>query len=46
MNLDWVFIYFLPTLGFVSALVLFNHILSERRSPPSTLAGSKCLCAQ
>lgn len=38
MNLDWVFIYFLPTLGFVSALVLFTHILSERRSPPSTMA--------
>ncbi|MFH0725060.1 MAG: cardiolipin synthase [Pseudomonadota bacterium] len=38
MNSDWIMIYFLPTVGFISALVLFNHILSQRRSPPSTLA--------
>jgi cardiolipin synthase A/B len=38
MNLDWMIIYFLPTVGFIAALVLFNHILSQRRSPPSTLA--------
>ena len=38
MDLKWIFIQFLPTLGFVLALLLLAHILQQRRSPTSTLA--------
>ena len=38
LNLKWIFIHLLPTVGFVLALVLLAHILRERRSPTSTLA--------
>jgi cardiolipin synthase len=38
MNLKWIFIQFLPTLGFVLALLLLAHLLRERRSPTSTMA--------
>lgn len=38
MNLSWLFVYLLPTLGFLLALALLAHILRERRSPTSTLA--------
>lgn len=34
----WIFDHFLPTLGFLLAVVLFNHILRERRPPSSTIA--------
>jgi cardiolipin synthase len=38
MNLPTLFIHFLPSLGFILALVLLAHILKQRRSPTSTLA--------
>jgi cardiolipin synthase A/B len=38
MNLLTLFIHFLPSLGFILALVLLAHILKQRRSPASTLA--------
>jgi len=38
MNLNWLLIHLLPSIGFVLALVLLSHILRERRSPTSTLA--------
>ena len=38
MDLKWILIQFLPTLGFVLALLLLAHILRERRSPTSTMA--------
>lgn len=38
MNLHWIFIQLLPTLGFVLALLFLAHILRERRSPTSTMA--------
>ncbi len=38
MNLPTLFIHFLPSLGFILALVLLAHILKKRRSPTSTLA--------
>jgi len=33
-----ILVHFLPTLGFVLAIVLLSHILRQRRSPASTLA--------
>ncbi len=36
--LSWIFVQFLPTLGFILALVLLSHIIRERRPPTSTLA--------
>lgn len=38
MNLNWLWIHLLPSLGFIFALILLSHILRERRSPTSTLA--------
>jgi cardiolipin synthase A/B len=38
MNLFALFIHFLPSLGFILALILLAHILKQRRSPASTLA--------
>ena len=38
MNLNWLLVHFLPSLGFILALVLLAHILRERRSPTSTIA--------
>lgn len=38
MKLPTLFIHFLPSLGFILALVLLAHILKQRRSPTSTLA--------
>jgi cardiolipin synthase len=38
MNLNWLLIHLLTSIGFVLALVLLSHILRERRSPTSTLA--------
>ncbi len=38
MNLNWLLIHLLPSIGFILALVLLSHILRERRSPTSTLA--------
>lgn len=38
MNLNWLLIHLLSSLGFVFALLLLSHILRERRSPTSTLA--------
>jgi cardiolipin synthase len=38
MNLNWLVIHLLPSIGFILALVLLSHILRERRSPTSTLA--------
>ncbi len=38
MNLIGFFINFLPSIGFILALVLLAHILKQRRSPASTLA--------
>ncbi|MEJ2655743.1 MAG: phospholipase D-like domain-containing protein [Desulfobacterales bacterium] len=38
MNLSSLLIHFLPSLGFLLALVLLAHILKQRRSPTSTLA--------
>ncbi len=38
MNLLGFFINFLPSVGFILALVLLAHILKQRRSPSSTLA--------
>ena len=38
MSLLALFIHFLPSLGFILALVLLAHILKQRRSPTSTLA--------
>jgi cardiolipin synthase len=38
VNLNWLLIHLLPSIGFILALVLLSHILRERRSPTSTLA--------
>ena len=38
MNINWLFVHLLPSLGFILALLLLAHILRERRSPTSTLA--------
>jgi cardiolipin synthase len=38
MNIVWIIIHFLPTLGFVLALLLMVRLLREERSPSSTLA--------
>lgn len=38
MSFRWLFVHFLPTVGFVLALALLSHILRERRSPTSTMA--------
>jgi cardiolipin synthase len=38
MNIKWLFVHLLPSLGFILALLLLAHILRERRSPTSTLA--------
>lgn len=38
MNINWLWIHLLPSLGFIFALILLSHILRERRSPASTLA--------
>ena len=38
MNLLTLFIHFLPSLGFILALVLLAHILKQGKSPASTLA--------
>jgi cardiolipin synthase len=38
MNLNWLLVHLLPTIGFILALALLSHILKERRSPTSTLA--------
>jgi cardiolipin synthase len=36
--LNWLFVYLLPSVGFILGIVLLSHILRERRSPTSTLA--------
>jgi cardiolipin synthase len=38
MNLTWLWIYLLPTVEFIFALLLLSHVIKERRSPTSTLA--------
>lgn len=38
MNIPWLYVHLLPTIGFILALALMAHILRERRSPASTLA--------
>ena len=38
MNINWLWIHLLPSLGFIFALILLSHILREQRSPTSTLA--------
>ncbi len=38
MHLPGLFINFLPSIGFLLALVLLAHVLRQRRSPSSTLA--------
>jgi cardiolipin synthase len=38
MNLNWLLVHLLPSMGFILALALLSHILRERRSPTSTLA--------
>jgi cardiolipin synthase len=38
MNIHWLILHLLPSIGFVLALALLTHILRERRSPTSTLA--------
>lgn len=38
MNFNWLFVHFLPTAGFILAILLLAHILRERRPPTSTLA--------
>ena len=38
MNISWLFVHLLPTIGFILALALMAHILRERRSPASTFA--------
>jgi cardiolipin synthase len=38
MNVNWLLVHVLPSIGFILALALLSHILRERRSPTSTLA--------
>lgn len=38
MNLNWIFVHLLSSVGFILALAFLSHILKERRSPTSTLA--------
>ena len=38
MNLNWLLVHLLPSMGFILALLLLSHILRERRPPTSTLA--------
>jgi cardiolipin synthase A/B len=38
MNINWLLVHFLPSLGFILALILLAHILREQRSPTSTFA--------
>lgn len=38
MNLYWIFLQFLPAIGFLLAVVLLSVIIRQRRSPTSTLA--------
>ncbi len=38
MNFSWLFAHLLTIIGFILALAFLSHILSERRSPTSTLA--------
>jgi cardiolipin synthase A/B len=38
MNINWLLVHLLSTIGFILALALLSHILRERRSPTSTLA--------
>ncbi|MCE5251413.1 phospholipase D-like domain-containing protein [bacterium] len=38
MKIAWIIIHFLPTLGFILALLLMVRLIKEQRSPSSTLA--------
>jgi cardiolipin synthase len=38
MNLNWLLVHLLPSIGFILALALLSHILRDRRPPTSTLA--------
>jgi len=38
MNLNWLLVHLLPSIGFILALALLSHILRDRKPPTSTLA--------